>query len=54
MALSFSAVVKFYQDEMKNLPFVPKEYFGRNVVRTNGLPTKLLSKGMPEDDHSLR
>jgi hypothetical protein len=41
MALSFSTVVKSYQDEMKNMSFVPRGSFGHSVVGTNGLPTKM-------------
>lgn len=41
MALSFSAVVKAYQDELKNLPFVPKGSYGRSLVGDDGLPTKM-------------
>jgi len=42
MVLSFSAVVKAYQDEINNLPFVPKGSFGRSVVGTDGFPTKFV------------
>jgi hypothetical protein len=41
MAQSFSTVVKAYQDETKNLPFVPKGYFGRSVVGADSFPTTL-------------
>jgi hypothetical protein len=41
MAVSFCTVVKSYQDEMKNLTSVPNGSFGRSVVGTNGLPTKM-------------
>jgi hypothetical protein len=41
MALSFSTVVKSYQEEMQNLPFILKGSFGRSVVGTNGLPTEM-------------
>jgi len=41
MTLSFSTVVKAYQDEIKNLPFVPEGYFGRSIVRADGFPTKM-------------
>ena len=41
MAPSFSALVKAYQDEMKNLPFVPKGSFGRSVVGVYGFPTTM-------------
>ena len=45
MALSFSTAVKAYQDEIKNLPFVPKGSFGGNVVGADGLPTKFFFLG---------
>jgi hypothetical protein len=41
MARSFSTLVKDYQDEMKNLSFVPKGSFGRSVVGPDGFPTTL-------------
>jgi hypothetical protein len=41
MAQSFSNVVKAYQDEMKNLPFVSKGTFGQSVVGADGFPTTL-------------
>jgi transposase-like protein len=41
MALSFSTVVKTYQDEMKNLPFILKGSFGHSVVGADGFPTTL-------------
>jgi len=41
MALSFCAVAKAYQDEIKNLPFVPKGSFGRSVEGADGFPTKM-------------
>ena len=40
-AQSFSSVVKAYQEEMKNLPFVPKGSFGRSVVGADGFPTTM-------------
>jgi hypothetical protein len=42
MAQSFSTVVKAYQDEMKNLPFIPKGSFGHSVVGADGFPTIVL------------
>jgi len=33
MALSFSTIVKAYQDEMKNLPIIPKGSFGHSAVQ---------------------
>jgi len=41
MALSFFTVAKAYQDETKNLPFVPKGSFGRSVVGAVGFSTKM-------------
>jgi len=41
MVQSFSTVVKANQDDMKNLPFVPKGSFGRSVVGDDGFPTTL-------------
>jgi len=35
-------VVKAYQDEMKNLLFVPKGSFGCSVLGAGGFPTKML------------
>jgi len=39
IAQSFSSVVKAYQEEMKNLPFIPKGSFGRSVVGADGFLT---------------
>jgi len=41
MAQSFPSVVKAYQEELKNLPFVPKGSFGRSVVGADGFPTTM-------------
>ena len=41
MTQSFSSVVKAYQEEMKNLPFVPKGSFGRSVMGTDGFLTTM-------------
>jgi len=41
MALSFSTIVKAYQDEMKKRPIVPKGSLGRSVVGADGFPNKL-------------
>jgi hypothetical protein len=41
MALFFSTVVKAFQDELKNLPFVPKGSYGRSIVGDDGFPTNL-------------
>jgi len=41
MALSFSTIVQAYQDEMENLPIVPKGSLGPSVVGADGFPNKL-------------
>ena len=52
MALSFSTAVKAYQDEIKNLPFIPEGSFGRNVVVVDGFPTKMFF-GLLFSDHEI-
>jgi transposase-like protein len=41
MAVSFASVVQSYQDEWKNLTFVPKGSLGRSIVGNNGFPTRM-------------
>jgi hypothetical protein len=41
MALSFSSVVKVYQDDMQNRSEIPKGSFGRSLVGDNGSPNQL-------------
>jgi hypothetical protein len=52
MALSFSTVVHAYQDDIKDLPFIPKESFKGSVMGADGLPTNIFL-GFSLLDHAI-